>query len=826
MIDMTSERPFGQSGWVRLWVLVACSLILAGCASRPYQASELGTAGFLERAIVQEQDGLVISASVPTAEETLALTGLDLYEQGIQPVWIKVENRSNDFARVITWSIDRDYFAPIEVAYMNRGPYSKEGYPAMERWFRGAALPRRIPAGESRSGLVFTNLMRGTKGFNMTLIHRQTTQDFTFFVPLPGFTPDFMTVDFANLYSSEEKGDYDQPTLRRVLEEELECCATNPDGTAAGAPLNVLLLGQGSTVRRAMLRGGWLETPADTEIARRARLQSFRGRGPDAIFSQKRKDGHERIVLHLWLSPWRLQGTPAWVGQVYYSQIQDPLLKWIDAQAVKDSEVYKFFAKESLVSDIDSAQRFLYQNLWYGGSLEKVGYLRGMEEVPIAEPLQSFDGTPYFTHGMRMVAFLSDEFRALDEVVYLNDPGEVVATKRVDAPFEGRQVKPPNDRLHIQTSGPLTVATAVPSAEEAQKVFNVDLYARNIQPVWIQVENSSDEVLQLTPMGIDKSYFTPREAANRTRSGPGESHAGRYEQRGHIRLSVPPNSIQSGYVFSRVDEGTKSFNVDVLGEDEAHMMTFFVPVPGLKIDHHSVDMNALYSPEEIREVDLEGLVAELEAMPCCVRDAGGEEKGDPLNLVFIGKPRDLYYAFMRAGWDKTETIYGASLWKTGLSAITGGAYRYSPVSALYVFKRPQDAAMQRARGSIHARNHLRVWMTPLLYKGHPVWIGQISRDIGVRFTRKTITTHKIDPDVDETREFLLEDMAFTQGLKAFGYIGGVGAADYDSPRGNLTGDPYFTDGRRVVMWLSGEPVGLDEIKPVDLSPYWTGTVGP
>ena len=300
---------------------------------------------------------------------------------------------------------------------------------------------------------------------------------------------------------------------------------------------------------------------------------------------------------------------------------------------------------------------------------------------------------------MRMVAFLSDEFRALDEVVYLNDPGEVVATKRVDAPFEGRQVKPPNDRLHIQTSGPLTVATAVPSAEEAQKVFNVDLYARNIQPVWIQVENSSDEVLQLTPMGIDKSYFTPREAANRTRSGAGESHAGRYEQRGHIRLSVPPNSIQSGYVFSRVDEGTKSFNVDVLGEDEAHMMTFFVPVPGLKIDHHSVDMNALYSPEEIREVDLEGLVAELEAMPCCVRDAAGEEKGDPLNLVFIGKPRDLYYAFMRAGWDETETIYGASLWKTGLSAITGGAYRYSPVSALYVFNRPQDAAMQRARGS-------------------------------------------------------------------------------------------------------------------------------
>ncbi len=134
--------------------------------------------------------------------------------------------------------------------------------------------------------------------------------------------------------------------------------------------------------------------------------------------------------------------------------------------------------------------------------------------------------------------------------------------------------------------------------------------------------------------------------------------------------------------------------------------------------------------------------------------------------------------------------------------------------------------MQRARESIHERNHLRVWLTPLRFEGTPVWIGQISRDIGVHFTWRTITTHKIDPDVDETREFLLEDMAYSQSLKRFGYVGGVGAAPYDSPRGNLTGDPYFTDGRRVVMWISGEPTGLDEIEVLDLSPYATGVVGP
>jgi hypothetical protein len=327
-------------------------------------------------------------------------------------------------------------------------------------------------------------------------------------------------------------------------------------------------------------------------------------------------------------------------------------------------------------------------------------------------------------------------------------------------------------------------------------------------------------------MGLDPGYYTPRETAKRSsedRSILGRSRA--YEERGIIRLQLRPRSIQSGYIFSRVDEGTKSFNVDVVGGDTAYTLSFFVPVPGLKIDHHDVQLNELYQESEIRDIEEMGeLVAALEKMPCCVRDKKGVGKGDPLNLVFISKPRDLYYAFMRAGWDETETIYGASLFKTGLSAITGGRYRYSPVSALYVFGRPQDAAMQRARSSIHERNHLRVWLAPMRFQGKQVWIGQISRDIGVRFTWKTITTHKIDPEVDETRAFLVEDLAYAQSVARVGLVGGVGPAPYDQPRGNLTGDPYFTDGLRVVIWISREPSAIDEIELLDLRPYHTGHV--
>ena len=63
--------------------------------------------------------------------------------------------------------------------------------------------------------------------------------------------------------------------------------------------------------------------------------------------------------------------------------------------------------------------------------------------------------------------------------------------------FQGRQVPPPSDRLHIKNEGKLTVATAVPSRGETKKIFGMDLYAKNVQPVWVQVENRGDTVVYL-----------------------------------------------------------------------------------------------------------------------------------------------------------------------------------------------------------------------------------------------------------------------------------------------------------------------------------------
>jgi hypothetical protein len=373
------------------------------------------------------------------------------------------------------------------------------------------------------------------------------------------------------------------------------------------------------------------------------------------------------------------------------------------------------------------------------------------------------------------------------------------------------------DRAQIKIENNVQVKTAVPSAAETRQIFGVDLYRNGIQPVWIEIENKDEKPIRFMPVGLDPMYFTPLEAAF-------VSHF-RFSITGNERMDsyffeqgkdsyVHPGSSRSGFVFTNLDEGTKSFVVDLVGEDgQVRTFTFFIPVPGLKIDHSKIDFEGLYPADMWKNFeDEKDFIAYLQGLPCCTVNQKGSESGDPLNLIILGNGEDVYHTFIRAGWDETETITAGSAWKTGISYFFGRHYRYSPVSALYLFGRRQDAALQKTRGRIHERNHLRLWLAPVQFKGKLVWIGQISRDIGVRFTTKTIVTHKIDPDVDETRSYLIQDLWYSQGLEQFAFVNGVGEAPIDAPRDNLTGDPYFTDGLRAVLWLSSQPVAFEKVK--------------
>lgn len=96
-----------------------------------------------------------------------------------------------------------------------------------------------------------------------------------------------------------------------------------------------------------------------------------------------------------------------------------------------------------------------------------------------------------------------------------------------------------------------------------------------------------------------------------------------------------------------------------------------------------------------------------------------------------------------------------------------------------------------------------------------MWVGQISRDIGIKLSSKTLVTHRIDPFVDEARTYLLLDLFESQYVAWWGYVRGVGLTTMEEPRYNYTRDSYYTDGLRVVIVLGAEPLNYDQIRKLN-----------
>jgi hypothetical protein len=370
-------------------------------------------------------------------------------------------------------------------------------------------------------------------------------------------------------------------------------------------------------------------------------------------------------------------------------------------------------------------------------------------------------------------------------------------------------------RSQMQSDGRVTVTVAVPSAKEAAAVFGVPLGKRRIQPVWIRIENNDDVDYVFVPADMDPDYFSPQEVAWMFRSGF-SSQAKRdmqvyFDQQG-LSWFVPHGDAVEGFIHTNQDDGVKYVSVLLYHPGRTKAFEYVVKVPGIQADYSQVDFDKVVPPNTLREVGLDTLRQALETYPCCVLGPDGKTPGDPLNIVLIGPGSKVFHPLVRRGWDPTETVSGSTIMGTISSSLFGARYRTSPVSSLYLDARKQDIALQKARGSVDQRNHLRLWLTPLKYQGNHVWMGQISRDIGVKLSSKTVTTHKIDPDVDETRDYLVQDMLLSGALARVGYVKGVGGAKADEPRYNYTLDPYFTDGLRAVLFMSDDYVSPDDLE--------------
>ncbi len=387
------------------------------------------------------------------------------------------------------------------------------------------------------------------------------------------------------------------------------------------------------------------------------------------------------------------------------------------------------------------------------------------------------------------------------------------------------------NRSTTETKSNLTVEAVALSEAESHRVFGVRMAHRGIQPVWLRIANGSDKPHRLDLLSIDPGYFTPLEAAYVSHFAlakrllsfgllawvfvlliplvPFKLFGARaankrmndvFKKLGFHPGPIRPATERSGFVFTGVDEGIKNIDLKLVSADTLVDFGFSLDVPGLKLD--SAD-DASFESAGLQGLDEGAFRDWLEARPRCTSNRKGNVEGDPLNLVVVGNRATVLRCF-GARWDEVESIDISTSLKTFKAFLFDSEYRYSPVSPLFLEGNRQEFALQKARASINERIHLRLWRTSISFAGQPVWLGQCSRDIGVRYTTKTwnLTTHKIDPDVDEARDYVIDDLVAAGRVSRVGYAHGVGPAPESDPRHNLTGDPYFTDGLRAVVILS------------------------
>jgi len=191
----------------------------------------------------------------------------------------------------------------------------------------------------------------------------------------------------------------------------------------------------------------------------------------------------------------------------------------------------------------------------------------------------------------------------------------------------------------------------------------------------------------------------------------------------------------------------------------------------------------------------------LSRIPRRVADANGNP-GDLVNFIVIGSEEKLMAAFENAGWVKVDRTKAEAVLHAVLSSTSKQAYLEMPMSELYLFGRSQDYGFARAEPVqvVTTRHHLRVWKSPFQYQGQTVWAGAATHDVGFERDQRTGgVTHKIDPNVDQEREFLGQCFGQAGALSGMAYLT---PSDLVREAHTATGGAIQSDGRVLVLMLN------------------------
>jgi hypothetical protein len=368
-------------------------------------------------------------------------------------------------------------------------------------------------------------------------------------------------------------------------------------------------------------------------------------------------------------------------------------------------------------------------------------------------------------------------------------------------------------RAEMETMGGVRLSAAVLSSAESQQMFGADVNQSGVQPVWIELENNTDQALWLMRAGTDPDLFSPLEVAwTFHKAFAADTNASIDEHFDALSFQNPilPGETKSGILYTNPHRKTRLLVIDILGKGQLFPFTLFPRVPDDVTDETArIDKaRRLIEAATVDYQHADEFRAALEQLPCCASNADASQAGDPVNVVLVGTIEDIATAVIRRGFRTDKQAFD---------------------DEQHLFDRKPDFVVRKVGQDAAPANWLRIWVAPLRYQGKPVFLVQAGRPLGWRFANleerdefEEQHEHELaptlNPEIDEVRDLLIEDLLYSGGLEKLAFVAGVGATEPEEYRSSLGDNRYHTDGLRAVMFLVTRPLSLSDLELLDWHP--------
>jgi hypothetical protein len=269
--------------------------------------------------------------------------------------------------------------------------------------FDAMSFQNPIAPGTIQSGVIFTNPHHASRLLSIDILGQGQLFPFTLFLRVPDDQTDVHVITLARVNQLIEAAadDYHDVDKFRDRLEQLPCCATGADGSEAGDPLNVVLVGDFADIATALIRRGFRTNVLDFDIAQR-----LFGRPPDIVGRKVAKGGMPTNWLRIWVAPFRYNDKT-----VFIAQAGRPM-GWRFTKVEEKGLV--------LNPNVDEVRNLFIQDMMYSMGLEKLAFVSGVGQTSPGELRDSLGNTSYHTDGLRAVLFLVTRPLSLSDVQILD----------------------------------------------------------------------------------------------------------------------------------------------------------------------------------------------------------------------------------------------------------------------------------------------------------------------------------------------------------------------------------------------------------------------